>query len=176
MTATALKGEKERCLQAGMNEYIAKPFSATDLFNKLLSFLKQQPIAEEQAEAPLSAGLYDLSYLEELNDDAYLLDVLNTFLETAPATLNDIRAAIGREDWVTTNRLAHRIRSALGLMQMHSLLEIMTRIELNAKSGEELQRMGELIRKALQLFDHILPQLTAEKETIRLRLISAEQQ
>jgi CheY-like chemotaxis protein len=39
LTAAAIKGEKEKCIEAGMNEYISKPFNASELFEKIYKFL-----------------------------------------------------------------------------------------------------------------------------------------
>lgn len=171
MTATALKGEKEKCLQAGMNGYISKPFAPADLFEQITRLLQsRQTETPKPMESKPVAASYDLSYLVELEDDEYLLEVLNLFLDSTPPVLSEIRQSIGTGDWEQVYHLNHRLKSSLGMFQMQAILDLVTQMEQNAKNRTELDRMDSLISQALEAYQHTLPSLEMERDKVKNRI------
>ncbi len=103
MTASALRNEKIKCMELGMNEYLNKPFIPADLFRELRRFLlKKEEDNRQNNQPPVyneSKKLYSLNYLIELDDMDCLCEVLQLFIESTPVTLKEIKEAITEKNW-----------------------------------------------------------------------------
>jgi PAS domain S-box-containing protein len=173
MTATVLKGEKEKCLQMGMNGYISKPFSPRELFNQINMHLNENPSGKISPNSPGEEKFYDLGYLLQLEDDGYLLEVLTLFLDTTPVTLKEINTNILAKGWEKVYQQAHRLKSGLGMMQAQALLEVITKIEVNARDETKLDEMPDWINAAAMIYKKLEPLLEKEKEKVKARLASS---
>jgi CheY-like chemotaxis protein/HPt (histidine-containing phosphotransfer) domain-containing protein len=110
MTAHAMKGDRERCLQAGMDDYITKPLNS-----KLLCAAVENA-ADGHAAAPVADVSDTPGYgalLARLDGDAQLLaDISRLFLDDAPEHLRRIRAAIDAGDAEGLRHAAHALKGA----------------------------------------------------------------
>jgi PAS domain S-box-containing protein len=174
MTASALRNEKDRCLELGMNEYLTKPFAPASLFFHLKRLLTSE---ENAGEAPVAeakekpAALYNLSYLEEMEDNEYVAEVLELFLSLTPQTLGEIKESTFQEQWSEVYKKAHSLKSSLGILQMNTLLHTVTEIETKAKTQKETDIIENLLHHATQQYKLIKPMLEAELETTRKKIV-----
>ncbi|MCP3902513.1 MAG: response regulator [Planctomycetes bacterium] len=115
MTAHALEGDRQRCLDAGMDGYVAKPVSAGDLFDEIRHVLTGGPPPERREPEPISDDVSDTAAaLERLDGDAALLtEVIGVFLDDYPGQRDRLRAAVSAGDFAATGRLVHALRGAL---------------------------------------------------------------
>jgi PAS domain S-box-containing protein len=170
MTATVLKEEKNLCLEAGMNDYITKPFSIDELIEKISYYVKNEKgthsLNETEVNKPSAGKLFDLSYLKELDDPLYLKDVLTIFLNDIPKALHEIKENTPLQQWAEVNIQAHKMKSSLGMLQINDLLDAITTIERNAKAGTNLDAMQGFVERALILFDKVQPLLEEERNKL----------
>jgi CheY-like chemotaxis protein len=115
LTAHALKGDRERCLQAGMDGYVAKPIHAQELFRAIEEL---HPVSLELAIAistPSQQTAFDKqAALDRLAGDGELLkELVGVFLECYPRHLETLRGAIADQDRPTMLRTAHTFKSEL---------------------------------------------------------------
>ncbi len=80
--------------------------------------------------------LYDLSAIEMMDDNEYVADILKTFLETTPVEMNELRKACVSGDHDRINKAAHKLKSSAGLLEASNLMQVLTRIEQQAKARE----------------------------------------
>jgi signal transduction histidine kinase/DNA-binding response OmpR family regulator len=114
MTAHAMKGDRDRCLQAGMDDYVAKPIDADDLFAALSRAVlgAGPPCPHPRASA---AGLSRAALLDRVDGQEALLDeIIDTFLEAAPGMLRAVGEALAAESAEGLMRSAHTLREAAG--------------------------------------------------------------
>lgn len=169
MTATALKGDRERSEQVGMNEFMLKPFDFDDLYKRLMRLLSKDDQKSKNQESMDSEKLYDLSLLEGLDDKDSLLDVLNLFLENTPAQIVELTELSKTQQLEPLYQLAHKLKGALAMLQATRISEILGRIEADAREKREIEQIPEKIEELCRLFDRMKEQLLIEKEQIMAR-------
>ncbi|MCP4592820.1 MAG: response regulator, partial [bacterium] len=126
MTAHAMKGDRERCLQAGMDDYISKPVRSEELremVNKWLDSPRDNTQVQASPSPPESEppppdteprGPLDVEdALARLGNDRELLrDVLELFVEDLPDRVKELRAAAARNDAAGIRAVAHQLKGA----------------------------------------------------------------
>lgn len=136
MTAHAMIGEKEKCLQLGMNDYVSKPIKETVLYNIIAQHarhIREQPVHFEHIQ---------LAYLHQLsgNDKKFEIDILQQFMEQAPKELNGLEESIHQLDFATARRLAHSLKSTVGYIglaeELHPYFEKIEKDAMAENGGE----------------------------------------
>jgi PAS domain S-box-containing protein len=138
ITANALVGEKERCLAAGMDDYLTKPFTSQQLYQALLA---AGPARSGGAED------FDSTRLERLvleMDRGSVTEMVADFLNELPERLTTIRRLHAAAQWPELRRSAHSLRGLLMLFGLPPLAEVFQAIEA-AASQPDARRAGELI-------------------------------
>ncbi len=127
MTANAMVGDREQCLAAGMNDYIAKPFDPNQMMITLGKWITlAQPVFQtEQHDSPLLPdlpGVLIAKGVERIGGsvEGYCA-VLEKFHNSQRNTIRDIRSAIATNDWETAGRLAHTLKGLLGTLGAEGL-------------------------------------------------------
>jgi PAS domain S-box-containing protein len=149
MTAHALKGDRERCLAAGMDEYLTKPVRAREL-DELLNRLTARTTA--LADLPV----FDPSELEAIgvdSDDALRAELIALFVDQTREHVTQLGAAIAVEDWEAVERLAHSLKGSAALFGAVRLSALADRTCLLVSEGAppELPGLQAELEHALRL-------------------------
>jgi CheY-like chemotaxis protein len=142
MTAHAMKGDRERFLAAGMDEYLAKPLRFDEVFDAIDTVTRGRPPAS-RTEAPRqsSEAALDLAtILEGVGGKRDLLaEVVDVFLVDAPLRLADARAALEKGDPAAVAAQAHTLKSMIGLFTMSVPFVTARELEAVGKQGDLAQ-------------------------------------
>jgi two-component system, sensor histidine kinase len=142
LTANALNGDRERCLAAGMDDYLAKPFTHEQLSIALSRWLApkgttpSEPILEE---TPEQESVLDPRTLRELNrlgssgGANVLATVAALYLEHAPALLSRLRQGADSGDWSILASTAHALKSSSGSIGASALAARCRELETAAR-------------------------------------------
>ncbi len=143
MTAHAMQGDRQRCLEAGMDEYIAKPIRARQLFQTMANVTglsnKPLPAVDLPSGEPggsrlpsQAAGLWDPdAALESVKGDSDLLRiVIETYLEESPQLVKRMRDSLGRSDAAELNLAAHSLKGSLRFLGAEEGFQLAYRLEL----------------------------------------------
>jgi PAS domain S-box-containing protein len=183
LTANALKGDSEKYLAAGMNDYLSKPFDEERLFRVISRTLARfsEPVEAGQPSAPAStkeklpfsnhnsmfpvnSRLYDLSMVQSVSggDEGFIKKMVALFIETVPQNLDELRKAAATENWDQVGKTAHKLKSTVDSMGIKSIRQEIRTVEANAKQKVSLEEIAPLVEKITAVIDQCIVQLQAE--------------
>jgi signal transduction histidine kinase/DNA-binding response OmpR family regulator len=137
MTAHAIKGDRERCLQAGMDSYISKPMTSQGIAAVIAEVVELKDQGNVPTRIPLvavSSSTWNRSaVLERIDGDESLLrELLAIFLEESPKQLTSLQLAIESGNPEEVERTAHSMKGELGYLGLANA----------AQTAKDLERLG----------------------------------
>jgi CheY-like chemotaxis protein/HPt (histidine-containing phosphotransfer) domain-containing protein len=165
LTASALRGERERCAEAGMDDLVVKPATLATLAQTLRRWLPSGAWSDRDASAaevgapfvtrvPSAAGqpAIDRSALDELTggDEALNRDIVTRYLQSLGDDLDALWRALRDSDVSGLRRHAHRIAGASRTVGAHAVAAEASRLERAAHAshdGAELERLAQALRR-----------------------------
>lgn len=174
ITAHALKGDRQKYLQAGMDECLIKPIRPGALIDLVESFNGKKHIPLKRNEAG-AEGHADFGYALALMDGEkkILLIACNAIATIMPQKVKELHAALDRTDHETIERVAHSIKTAANSIAARELSEIALQLE---KSGhqKDLERSLSLIPDLEKHIRVVLEDIKAYTEASEKVTIAAE--
>ncbi len=162
MTAYAMAGDREKCLAAGMNDHISKPFAPDFLFQTLVRWIEPKdrgytPPAPNQlemdGETPLPDRLPGMNLVKGLekvvNNRGLYRKLLLTFRRDSRDVAERIEKALNAGDREEARNLAHALRGAAGNLGAQNLFEAVGDLESAIKAGDAIKRPLEDFRACL---------------------------
>jgi signal transduction histidine kinase/CheY-like chemotaxis protein len=138
MTAYAMKGDRERCLAAGMDGYVSKPIQPRELFETIYALTSDMPTipTSESEETYPDEVVDERMLLSRVEGDTHLLaDVLDLFLEEYPQLMEKMRIAVEKGDTKALEKAAHSLKGSTANLAAKVAAEKAREIEEMARAG-----------------------------------------
>jgi CheY-like chemotaxis protein len=137
MTAHAMKGDRERCLAAGMDDYVSKPLKSAELFEAIARSLSDVRSADTESEKPAE----DVINMDEILDRAggdmeLVVDVAGLFLDDYPRLLSDIKDSILNSDNEKLRTAAHTLKGSAANLAARPVSEAALKLEMMGRDGD----------------------------------------
>ncbi|MDD2816993.1 MAG: PAS domain S-box protein [Thiotrichaceae bacterium] len=177
LTANAMQGDRERCLLAGMDDYVSKPFTHESLQRILQRWLSKVPIEANDAlmNMPTTLPIQKIPTPSTSSHDTPLFDLrscpipleklLGMFLPQLPDYLSSIKDAILKQDTEALYLAAHRLKGASATLRAHEVVSLCVKFESIARAGElsqdafhEFDALESSIMRLKNALEHALEQ------------------
>jgi PAS domain S-box-containing protein len=143
MTAHTFREDRERCLAAGMNDFLAKPVKPEQLKQILAEWLppegqQQAPAGDNPAgeeEAAEEAAIFDLAAFRDITDrdEEHMLELVTAFLRDMPLHMQELREAADEEQWADAASVAHAVKGVAMTFAMERLRAAAEELEQTAR-------------------------------------------
>ncbi|WP_290660018.1 ATP-binding protein [Ignavibacterium sp.] len=166
LTAHALLGDKEKCLVAGMNDYISKPVVAKEIvgiIDKYLGIHKNKPQGVKK-EMEKTSSLFDFERLNQvsLGDKEFEKDLLGDYFKDVEIKLETLKEFVLQRNFKKIQELAHTLKGSSYSVGARAIGDEALGIELSAKSldiesvEERMIKLVKVIRESKELFKDVL--------------------
>jgi two-component system, sensor histidine kinase and response regulator len=135
MTAYATEGDRERCLAAGMDDYVSKPISAIKLFKAIEALIPVKKYTEK-ADGQKGILLDKVTLMKSFeNDHSLFKELVDIFVNDYPQMLNNLRKSLKATDAKTFSRTAHSLKGMLRNFQAEAVADTAFDLEKRGKQG-----------------------------------------
>lgn len=170
MTANALQGDREVCLEAGMNDYISKPIEPQKLLEAIERWMPESTPGDKSAQTMQAArpvdntiAIFDKPALLDrlMGDEELARSILRTFVESIPQQIQQLKISLDENDIAATQLHAHTIKGASANIGGEALRAAALAVEKCTKSGD-VNGMRKGLREIEQQYERLNEILTTE--------------
>jgi two-component system, sensor histidine kinase and response regulator len=163
MTANAMKGDREKCLEAGMDEYLTKPIDTV----KLKAVIKHWLLSEKQTgggasnviqgtESLIDSTVFDIDQLKSMfgDDEDTIKELLLAFVSSTPETLNQLKSAIISIDFKKIKSSVHQLvgtSSSFGFKAFSNTCRILE----HAVNDDDKEKINETYEELLLAYERV---------------------
>jgi len=166
LTANAIKGDNDKCIEGGMNAYLSKPFKEQDLLRVVSFWLGGFNMSDDNKTATLTMPekIYDLTDLRAISrgNEAFVIKMVNMFIEQTPLNLAEMESRYNENDYKGMAAVAHKIKPSIDNMGIISLKEVIREIEKAGKNGAADDRIQGMMQTVVTNLGNVIDALHNE--------------
>jgi PAS domain S-box-containing protein len=171
LTASAIKGEKEKCIASGMNDYITKPINEEEFLKTIDKWIKGDTEAITTTEDIITTAmpkadeaLYDLTSLKNISKgrEAFIRKMVDMFCEQTPITVKEMIDAYHANDLEQMGAIAHKLKPSIDNLNILSLQKVIREIEMIGREKLEDPSLPTFLRETENVINKVTELLREE--------------
>jgi PAS domain S-box-containing protein len=150
LTADVTSADLAKCMEAGMDDYIAKPVDERLLYRKIVSLVKMPTLKPIEIPEPTceTQRCVDMNYLihRTKSNPKLMMEMINAYLDQTPALVTAMKKSWQEKDWDLLNKVVHKMIPSFSIMGMNADLETMAKkVQEYARTQIQLDGIHELV-------------------------------
>ena len=153
LTGQALKGDIQRCLQAGFTDYLPKPIREEDLLPKVGKYMDLSSLPQSSETLHLSAeqdSFSDAPLQSQLADDPDLMRIVASYIDQLPGVLTKMTRTLRQADFDQLANLAHNLKGSSGLAGYPDLASQAAKVQ-QAAQDRQPEHLAEILQNIVEL-------------------------
>ncbi|MGK7391465.1 MAG: ATP-binding protein [Candidatus Cyclobacteriaceae bacterium M2_1C_046] len=158
LTAASTKEETDKCLTAGMNDVLLKPFKQKELKEILKKYGPDHQTENK------NSNIYSLENLEKLSngDDAFIADMLEVFVKNTISDFDELQKHVASENWNAVHRTAHKMIAPCRHLGIKQLVNVLEKIEVKSVEEDNINTIKALTEETDILIRNAVKQIKNE--------------
>jgi CheY-like chemotaxis protein len=162
MTANVMHGDKEKCINAGMDDYISKPVLIEEVQKIIIKWAEFAKTKKTVSRQNIKTSLMldsDIIYgLKELDDSDHFKEIVNLYLDIAPVLITEIKRSYSEKDFESLKRAAFNLKRASLNLGANRLAEVCVKVEsIDGKPEDEI--IAKLVERLENIYDLTLTEI-----------------
>jgi two-component system, sensor histidine kinase len=166
LTAAAIKGEREKCIASGMNDYISKPFEPSALFELINRNLRKTPrdikkIHELPEQKIPKFKHVNLHYLDSIGegDNKFKNELVKIFLQQLPVLMKELSDYMEQNEYQQLAAVAHKAKSSVAMMGISTLQDDMAKLERLAREGKSKNLYRPIVTRFINIATEVIEEI-----------------
>lgn len=178
LTADVTTVDLEKCMNVGMNDYIAKPVDEKVLYNKIIKLLKQVKTQNvdslNSTEEFVKTSCINLNYLKNRtkSNPILMMEMISLYLEQTPTTVDAMRQSLKDQDWDLLQSAVHKMIPSFSIMGISNQFEIMVKKIQELILSKQIMEIPDLILELENVCIQSCLELQEEYNQLRLRSVN----
>ncbi|HAN10280.1 MAG TPA: hypothetical protein DCP90_06685 [Clostridiales bacterium] len=150
MTANAMEGDRKKCLEAGMDEYLSKPINYDKLFKILTKYFLESEAQISESLSNIMEESFKKFIRETLFSEDDAKELYDEFIKLLPLTIVNIKSEFEKHDYDELKGHAHKLKGSAGSLRIEFIEKIAFDIE-----KEAIEKNEEKIKDAISQLEYI---------------------
>lgn len=167
LTANALKQEQEKCLKAGMNDFLAKPFDEEDLVKMIARWLGKEInllATRSNSTKEKDQTMYNLEKIISISrgNTQFVKKMLQIFITESISSVEQLKESFANKDYAKIKSISHKMKPSVKNMGIETLTDDILFMENMEANDENLKKLSVSLEKTVNVLTTVVEQLQQE--------------